>query len=311
MDKSPLISATHIRQRYPSDDKFIDAIRSVIYSKVKIPETEESFGDNYYMAIAELQNALREKECSLDSIINYNYDSILEQIMDMEKIPKRVIVGPPSENYHQDGQETSSCVPIYYVHGSLPHNDCKRRTSELVGNPNQAKPVLAEETYHQQYSEPYKWNSLIQIRKFVDKTCLFIGHSFADPNLRRLLDTAAMSDPSNLKSPDQSPKHVALLKRMGAEDKLKIKYAIEGTLLRVLGSGHKKTGRQILNAKEKKDIERFDRSVNTILDDLCAFLERSEDELFGKLNVNVARYDEHPQIMEFINKITSGVQNGS
>jgi hypothetical protein len=73
---------------------------------------------------------------------------------------------------HKDNE-----IPIYHPHGFLP----------MEGNPSEYI-ILSEDMYHDQYGEPYNWNNFIQIDKFTNFNCLFIGVSFTDPNLRRLLD---------------------------------------------------------------------------------------------------------------------------
>jgi SIR2-like domain len=49
--------------------------------------------------------------------------------------------------------------------------------------------VLSEEDYHQLYSNPYSWANLIQLSLLMTYTCLFVGVSLTDPNIRRPLDT--------------------------------------------------------------------------------------------------------------------------
>jgi len=98
-------------------------------------------------------------------------------------------------------------LPIYHVHGFLP------REGELD---SKYKITLSEELYHELYTDNYCWNNIIQINKFTNNTCLFIGTSLTDPNLRRLLDVA-----KGLREEKSIP-HFMLIKHKD-EQKLEIK----------------------------------------------------------------------------------------
>ena len=93
-------------------------------------------------------------------------------------------------------------IGIYHVHGFLPRNreGYEKLTKSLL--------VFSEEGYHKLMLEPYNWANIVQLSHFTNNTCLFIGLSMTDPNLRRLLDIAAQKDADNI------CRHYAIMKRM-------------------------------------------------------------------------------------------------
>jgi hypothetical protein len=76
---------------------------------------------------------------------------------------------------------------VYHVHGFLP------RTGKL--DPD-ADLVFSEDAYHSQFIDPFSWSNLIQLNKLTQNTCLFVGISLTDPNMRRLLDVAWRKNPN-------------------------------------------------------------------------------------------------------------------
>lgn len=125
---------------------------------------------NMMKAIVELARPRRTGK-RLESIITFNFDDIIEQVLMLHNIEHCSI--------WQEGQVREiDALPIYHVHGFLPN---KRE----IDNPNL---VFSEEAYHSQFIDPYNWANLIQLNTFSANVCLFIGLSLSDPNLRRLLD---------------------------------------------------------------------------------------------------------------------------
>jgi hypothetical protein len=79
-------------------------------------------------------------------------------------------------------------IPIYHVHGYLP------RIGQLPGGDL----IFSEDAYHGQFMDPFSWSNLIQLNKLTQNTCLFVGISLTDPNMRRLLDVAWRKSPEKI-----------------------------------------------------------------------------------------------------------------
>ena len=115
-----------------------------------------------------------ENNYKVNSVITYNFDTYLE----------REII------YTHD-------IPVYHVHGKISMEETEEPYST----------VFSEDAYHTQYIEPYNKSNIIQVANFINNTCVFIGVSFNDPNLRRLLDVCRR------KENDNTFQHVAIMKK--------------------------------------------------------------------------------------------------
>lgn len=120
----------------------------------------------------------------LDSIITFNFDCLVEENLSASNIPNKPIY---SEAIAHDSNE----LPIYHVHGYLPRRGVIPEESDLV---------FSEDAYHGQFIDPFSWSNLIQLNKLTQNTCLFIGVSLTDPNMRRLLDVAWRKNPAKILS---------------------------------------------------------------------------------------------------------------
>lgn len=56
---------------------------------------------------------------------------------------------------------------------------------------------LTEADYNMLYNQPYSWPIASQLSFFRENTCLFIGCSLSDPNIRRLLEITAYNPPKH------------------------------------------------------------------------------------------------------------------
>ena len=169
---SSIVLGRFIRQMMETksdDDDYYNAIHDALYG-----------GNGSYSSplIKEICNLILAKRQLAKSIITYNFDDVMERALGNVGIKNYPIFGM---NHPQQA------LPIYHVHGFIPY-----KTPQIV----KSVPVLSEEEYHRVYANSYNWSNVEQIHALSRTTCIFIGLSMTDPNLRRLLDIA-MRDSEN------------------------------------------------------------------------------------------------------------------
>ena len=137
--------------------------------------------------------------------------------------------------------------------------------------------------YHQQYNEIYSWNNMVQINKFRDNTCLFIGLSFDDPNLRRLLDIA------NLQKGESKKYHYRIEKRYNLK-------SLEKKILRIL--------EQDTQLSDKKELSKLklDETVKYLANMMEKF-EENDALSFGVQTIWIKDYKEIPEILKEIRRV--------
>ena len=178
---SPLMVAQYLKNGLGDD--FLDYVRNGLYDFK--PKSSELIN-----VITELSRPQRSRE-SLNSIITFNFDDLIEQNFKSNHIKFRSIF--------KEGQRClRSELPIYHVHGFLPRKEKLTPENEIV---------FSEDAYHSQFIDSFSWSNLIQLNHLNQNVCIFIGLSMTDPNLRRLLDV------SMRKNPDREANHFVFKKR--------------------------------------------------------------------------------------------------
>lgn len=109
-------------------------------------------------------------------VLTYNFDEYLEEYLDDIKV---------SYNTLYDAKcDIDDRLSIYHVHGFLPKVNYKSHMQSR----HMDSIYLTEENYNALYNQPYSWQISSQLSFFRENTCLFVGCSLADPNIRRLLE---------------------------------------------------------------------------------------------------------------------------
>lgn len=161
---SPLILAQYLKTLLGK--KFTTTVRDTLYKECNDKsKTVDS--------ISELSRQKRNKR-PLKAIITFNFDDLIEEKLIKEKIDFKTI-------FTEGERHKEVEIPIYHPHGFLPR--IKNLTSK-----NDV--VFSEDAYHSQFIDPYSWSNLVQLNHLNNSTCLFIGISLTDPNMRRLLDVS-------------------------------------------------------------------------------------------------------------------------
>ncbi len=202
---SSLIVGKYLKNNLGKD--FLKELRDALY--VSNPQSCEILD-----SIVNLSRPQRDGK-PLDSIITFNFDTLLEENLEKLNIEHKAVYGEGVRNLPNE-------LPVYHVHGYLPRKGRIPQNMEVV---------FSEDAYHSQFIEPFSWSNLIQLNKLSQNTCMFIGMSLTDPNLRRLLDVANRKNPektlnhyfikktpSNSKSKDTMDKLALLLEEQDANE---------------------------------------------------------------------------------------------
>jgi hypothetical protein len=157
-------------------ESFQKELRNVLYRKC----TNKS---SILESIANLSVPSRQG-IGIQGIVTYNFDDLIEY-----NLEKRKVI-----NYRSVFQEadmpSKNELGIYHVHGFLPRRlSEKNEVMEDIQKQNNTL-VFSEEKYHDLLLDGYHWANLVQLNYFRERTCLFIGVSMTDPNVRRLLEIA-------------------------------------------------------------------------------------------------------------------------
>jgi hypothetical protein len=260
---SPLIAGRFLQESLIDDkikNKFEKEVRNALY------ETFDKSAESYIMNEIIKLCVAPGNSPNLDGIITYNYDDIIESKL----IDKGIDVLFQSV-YGQGINPDNKSLSIYHVHGYLPQKGPINEHNLIT---------LGEFDYHEQYINIYSWNNMVQINKFRDKTCLFIGISLSDPNIRRLLDIA--------NSQKTNRKYHYIFKKRPEKD------WVEKRLTQVLDENP-----EIFNEKVKAKLD-FREAVNFLIEMQNRFEEKDSESL-GVKTVWIDDYE--TDISEILKKI--------
>ena len=183
---SPLIVAKYLKMGL--GNTFLSTVRDVLYQEYSTPSDS-------IIELVELCRPRRNRK-PLKAIVTFNFDDIIEEALIKEKIACKSI-------YDEGERFSEDQIPVFHPHGFLP------RDVELDERHNI---VFSEDAYHSQFIDPFSWSNLTQLNYLSTSTCLFVGISLTDPNMRRLLDVSERKNKQNEKI------HYLIKKRYSLED---------------------------------------------------------------------------------------------
>ena len=227
---SALMSARYIRKgmsRSGSTEqtRFIKTVTDQLYD---LRDKRKSLNSPLISSIAAMCMPGR-TGAKVKSVITYNFDDLIERELSEREVTHRSI-------FEEIDLPSPEELPIYHVHGYLPEDRSQ------YSNLDRSTLVFAEEGYHKIYNDSYHWSNLVQLNSLKESTCMMIGLSMSDPNLRRLLEIASRSI--------EKPKHYAFLKRISIEEfttdnSRKLVNAPQGTIKTFL-DGHHSLNEEVL-----------------------------------------------------------------
>ncbi|MBN1071331.1 hypothetical protein DVV81_09150 [Clostridium botulinum] len=183
---SPLLQASYIKTGL--GDNFEKEVSKALYSDFN----KSNKGTSALLKSLAKLCIPRRSGVGIKSVVTYNFDDLLEVNLEEQNIFYKSI-------YNEMDTANVDELAIYHVHGFIPRDpeNHKQLTDSLL--------VFSEEGYHILYNDAYSWPNIVQLNYLRESTCLMVGLSMTDPNLRRLLSIATRKF--------EEPKHFVIMKR--------------------------------------------------------------------------------------------------
>ncbi len=251
---SALMSARYIRKGMSisgsaEQTRFVNTVTEQLYS---LRDKRYSIDSPLIRAISAMCMPGR-TGAKVKSVVTYNFDDLIERELSKREIIHKSI-------FEEIDLPSPEELPLYHVHGFLPEDRFK------YINLDKSTLVFSEEGYHKIYNDFYHWSNLVQLNSLKESTCVMIGLSMTDPNLRRLLEIASRSI--------EKPKHYAFLKRISIEE-----FTTDNS-------------KRVVNAPQI--------TIKTFLDRHHSLNE----EVLKELGVNIIWYENYEDIPKIITEIT-------
>ncbi len=256
-EPSALMSARYIRKGMSisgstEQTRFVNTVTEQLYT---LRNKRHSIDSPLIKSIAAMCMPGR-TGAKVKSVVTYNFDDLIERELLNREITHKSI-------FEEIDLPSPEELPLYHVHGYLPED----RTQYT--NLDKSTLVFSEEGYHKIYNDSYHWSNLVQLNSLKETTCVMIGLSMTDPNLRRLLEIASRSI--------DKPKHYVFLKRISNEE-----FTTENT-------------KKVVNAPQG--------TIKTFLDRHHSLNE----EVLKELGVNIIWYESYEEIPKIINDISKSI----
>jgi len=260
---NPIIAGRYLQNYFQDNNSsFENAVRQVLYSSIAKGTKSKLMDEIVNFCVAP------GKSPNLNSILTYNFDDLLEKNI------KQIGIDVPHKSIFGIGMEFKKGeLPIYHIHGFLPEN------GELT---NQNSITLGETIYHKQYTDIYSWNNIVQINKFRENSCVFIGSSLTDPNLRRLLDISFTQ-----KGKNKNTHYIFKKKKTIKEIEERLNISLNET--------------ELLSSKNSANLN-FSETVK-LLTDIYQRFEENDSASFGVQTIWVDSYDEIPLFLKEIREV--------
>jgi hypothetical protein len=214
----------------------------------------------------------------LRSVITYNYDNLLEMVVNASVQSK----GKFYPVYKGNQLLENNKVPVYHVHGYIPYQRIDVEYEQII---------FSEEQYNRAFQDPFFWGNVVQVNQFTSATGLMIGISLTDRNTRRILDS--------IKNQPVYKNNYILMRRPkfkrlenNSAELNKIREKAEEYLVKFQQSRMKMPGKEFVQ-------------IQSILDKIYKYEEQEFAKGFENLDLKLITFDEFDEIPSILDAIVS------